>query len=173
MSTAIRPAPAEFAPFYGRYIDLVPDAPIVETLNAQIEETMSLLGALPESKGAHRYEPAKWSIKEVIGHLADSERIFAYRALRFARNDATPLPGFEENDYVPAANFGARSLQSLLDELRAVRKATVLLFDGLDEAAMDRRGTAAGNPVTVRALAYIIAGHERHHARILKERYLG
>jgi uncharacterized damage-inducible protein DinB len=172
METTVRPAPDEYAPYYGRYIALVPDGPIVETLRSQIAETAALLGALPEAKGEHRYEPGKWSVKEVLGHVIDGERIFSYRALRFARRDETPLPGFDENLYVPAAAFGRRTIRNLLDEFRAVREATVQLFQNLDEEALSRSGIASENRMSVRALAWTIAGHERHHAGVLRERYL-
>lgn len=167
-----RPDPSEYNAYYGRYISLVPDGPIVEQLGTQIAETLGVLRALPESRGEHRYEPGKWSIKELVGHLADGERVFSYRALRIGRGDETPLPGFEQDDYVRNGGFGARKLGHLIDELETVRRATVLLFEGLDEAAMTRRGTASEFPVSVRALAYIIAGHERHHLKVLRERYL-
>jgi len=172
METAVRPAPDEYAPYYGRYLALVPDGSIVETLRNQIAETIAVLGALPEAKGEHRYEPGKWSVKEVLGHVIDGERIFSYRALRFARRDETPLPGFEENLYVPAAMFGRRTIRSLLDEFRAVREATVQLFQNLDEEALSRSGIASENRMSVRALAWTIAGHERHHLGVLRERYL-
>jgi uncharacterized damage-inducible protein DinB len=171
MSQAHRPAGNEHVAYYGRYIDLVGDGPIVETLRRQIEDTAALLAAVPADREEHRYQEGKWSVKEVVGHLCDAERVFAYRALRFAREDTTPLPGFDESTYVPAGRFGRRSLKSLAAEYRSVREATVRLFDGMDAAAFDRQGTASGNPVSVRALAWIIAGHERHHAAILMERY--
>jgi hypothetical protein len=172
METAVRPAADEYAPYYGSYVRLVPDGPIVETLRNQISETMATLNALPEAKGDHRYQPDKWSIKEVLGHVIDGERIFSYRALRFARRDETPLPGFEQNLYVPAAAFGRRTLRSLLDEFGAVREATVHLYRHLDEEALSRSGIASENRMSVRALAWVIAGHERHHLRVLRERYL-
>lgn len=167
-----RPEPSEYNTYYGRYISLVPDGPIVDRLRGQIGETLSVLRALPESRGEHRYAPAKWSIKEIVGHVADAERVFSYRALRIARGDETPLPGFEQDDYVRNGNFGARTLRHLVDELEAVRRGTVLLLEGFDETAMTRRGTASGFPVSVRALAYIAAGHELHHLKVLRERYL-
>ena len=167
-----RPGEGESAPYYRTYIDDVPAGDIVRTLNGQIAETTALLAGISEAKADHRYAPGKWSIKEVVGHLADAERVFAYRALRFARGDATPLPGFDENAWVPAADFGARTLAELTAEFQAVRRATVALFGSLGDAAATRSGTANGQAVAVRALAWIVAGHERHHARILGERYL-
>ena len=167
-----RPGTDEYAPYYGTYIGKVPDGDLRAMLASQLAETLALIRSIPESRGGHRYAPDKWSIKGVLGHLADSERIFSYRALRIGRGDATPLPGFEQDDYVPMGNFDARTLRDLADELAAVRQATIQLFAHLDQAAFERRGTASGKPVSVRALAYIIAGHELHHVGILKTRYL-
>ena len=168
-----RPEPSEYAPYYGRYIERVPDGPIVDILRTQVRGTLELLRALPEAKGAHSYAPGKWSIKQVVGHVIDAERVFGYRALRFGRSDATQLPGFEQGDYARAGGFAARSLRHLTEELEAVRRATVLLYEGFGEEDWSRKGIASANPVTVRALAYIIAGHELHHVKILKEQYLG
>jgi hypothetical protein len=171
-SLIARPGADEYAPYYGTYIGKVPDGDLRSMLSSQLAETLALIRSIPESRGGHRYAPDKWSVREVLGHLADSERIFSYRALRIARGDATPLPGFEQNDYVPAGAFDARTLRDLADELAAIRQATIHLFAHLDPAAFERRGTASGKPVSVRALAYIIAGHELHHVGILKTRYL-
>jgi DinB superfamily len=168
-----RPDPSEYGAYYGRYISLVPPGPIVDRLREQIVETLGVLRDLPESRGEHRYAPDKWSIKEMVGHITDGERVFSYRALRIGRGDETPLPGFEQDDYVRTGGFGSRTLRHLVDELETVRRGTVLLFEGFDETAMTRRGTASGMPVSVRAIAHIIAGHERHHLAVLRERYLG
>ena len=168
-----RPEAAEYAPYFGRYIDQVPDGAILDVLASGLRETVALLRSIPEERGDHRYAPDKWSVKEVVGHVIDAERVFAYRALRFARNDATPLPGFEQDDYIPAGRFGARTLRDLADELEAVRQSTLHLFRHLDEPALLRHGVASENPVSVRALAYIIAGHEAHHRKVLREGYLG
>lgn len=166
-----RPAPTEYAPYYGRYIDLVGDD-LLGDLRKNGEATHRLLGTLPENSGDFRYAPDKWSVKEVLGHLVDGERVFAYRALRFARQDATPLPGFEQDDWVPNGDFGRRTLRSLLDEHHAVRAASLALFENLPEEAWDRVGIANDLPMSVRALAFAIAGHEAHHQRILREKYL-
>jgi hypothetical protein len=171
-STISRPEATEYAPDYGKYIDLVPEGDLIATLIQQINDTLALLRGLSEAQAETRYEPGKWSIKEVLGHLIDSERVMSYRALRIARADETPLPGFEQDDYVRAANFDARTLANLLEEYMAVRAATVALFRNLEAAAIARRGTANNVPVTVRALAYIIAGHERHHVNVLQTKYL-
>ena len=167
-----RPEQAEYAAYYGKYVALVPDGDLIDTLARQIDDTAHLLGAVGERDAGFRYAPGKWSIKEVIGHLADAERVFAYRALRFARGDATPLPGFDENAFVASARFDERTLGELVAELRAVRAATVALFAGLAPDELARGGVASGNAMSVRAIAYIIAGHERHHGAILRERYL-
>lgn len=167
-----RPADDEYAPYYGRYITRVEDGDIVATLGRQIGQTLSELRAVPEARGGHRYAEGKWSIRECIGHMADTERVFAYRAMRFARNDATALAGFDENTFVANARFDERTLASLLDEFEAVRRATIALFGALTPDEMLRRGRASDNPVSVRALAWITAGHEVHHREILRTRYL-
>jgi hypothetical protein len=169
---ATRPASDEFAPYYEKYVARVPEGDIVATLASHIGETGTFLRSLPESMGDHRYGPDKWSIREVIGHISDAERVFAYRALRFSRGDTTPVPGFDENQYVANASFGSRSLDDLISELEHVRHATVHLLRGLDERHMSMRGTANGLEVSVRALAFIAAGHEQHHMEILRTRYL-
>jgi len=167
-----RPGDGEYAPFYAGYIAKLPGDDALAPLAAQERETAELLGGLSAEAAAFRYAPGKWSVKQVAAHLADAERVFAYRALRIARGDETPLPGFDEKAYADAAGADARPLAELAAELRAVRAATLALFRGLDPAALARRGTANGVPVTVRAAAWIIAGHERHHLEILRTRYL-
>ena len=166
-----RPAPTEYAPHYAGYVDRVPEGDVLAHLASQIAETRGLLRDLPPGRAVHRYATGKWSVAEVVGHVADAERIFAYRALRFARGDATPLASFDENAYVPAGSFDHRTVADLVDELTAVRHATLALLRGMPDAAFARTGVASGRSVTVRALAYIIAGHERHHVAILRERY--
>jgi hypothetical protein len=167
-----RPASDEYAPYYGRYVERVPEGDLGETLEAQLAETQALIRSIPERRGTTRYAPGKWSIKGVLGHVIDTERIMSYRALRIGRGDATPLPGYEQNDYVPIGGFDERTLQDLSGELASVRQATLHLFRHFDAAALARRGTASGHPVTARALAYIIAGHERHHVAVLRDKYL-
>lgn len=171
-ASATRPAPDEHAPYYARYVDLVPEGDIVNTLREQMTDTVNMLARLSDQKANHRYAPDKWSIKEVIGHVIDSERVFAYRALRFARNDKTPLPGFEQDDYVAAGGFDARNVADLAREYEHVRTATIDLFASLDETTWAKSGTANEVDVSVRALAWIIAGHEMHHKEVLKEKYL-
>jgi uncharacterized damage-inducible protein DinB len=172
MITIPRPNSSEFPPYYQQYIDKVPEGSLLETLSRQGKETAALLRGVPESKALHRYAPGKWSVKEVVNHVCDAERIFSYRALRFAREDATALAGFDENAYAPASRADARPLADIVAELEAIRAATLALFRGMEPAALTRSGTASGNGLSVRAVAYIIAGHERHHIGIVKERYL-
>lgn len=169
---ATRPAPDEYAPYYGRYIEKVGDGDIVRTLQRQIGATAGAVRAIPESRAGHRYAPGKWSIREVIGHLSDAERIFAYRALRIARGDETPLPGFDENAFVSRARLDDRPFAGLIAEYKVVRAASVALFDSLFPEEWNRRGVASGQGVSVRALAWIAAGHEIHHLEILRTRYL-
>ncbi len=166
-----RPEPGEYAPYYERYISLVQGDNILSILDTQRRQTMLLLSGRDEEEGNFSYAPGKWSTKEVLGHLCDTERIFAYRALRIARGDTTPLPGFEQDDYVRNGPFANRSLSDLVEEFIAVRRASLSLLRNLDEAAWMRRGVASKNEVTVRALAYMIAGHELHHRKILEEKY--
>jgi hypothetical protein len=169
--TVARPQPAEYAPYYERYISLVEGDDILDTLDQQRRQTMTILCGRDEEDGDFRYAPGKWSAKEVLGHVCDTERVFAYRALRIARADATPLEGFEQDDYVRNGPFAQRLLGDLVEDFIAVRRATLSLFRNLDEPAWSRRGIANKNEVTVRALAYIIAGHELHHRRILEVKY--
>ena len=169
---ATQPQINEYAPYYQKYIALVPAGDVVATLSRQLEDTLSLLRGLTEAQGDSRYAPGKWSIKELVGHIIDGERIFAHRAFRFARNDQTSLPGFEQDDYVRAGNFDNRRLSDLADEFEQVRRATLCLLRSLDDEAWLRRGKANDTEVSVRALAYILAGHETHHMQIVRERYL-
>jgi hypothetical protein len=167
-----RPENSEYPPYAEVYISLVPDGDIVATLGKQLEDTLALIKSIPETRGGWRYAEGKWSVKELIGHVIDCERVFAYRALRFARGDATPLSGFEQDDYVRSASFDKRSLSDLANEYEHVRCATISLFANLDESAWNLRGAANNNEVSVRGLAFMVAGHERHHVAILRTRYL-
>ena len=167
-----RPAADEYNAYYDRYISKVPEGDIAQTLSAQLSATLAFLESIPESRGDYRYAAGKWTVKEVILHVIDAERIFAYRALRIGRGDKTPLASFEQDDYVPMSRASERTVRDLAEELGHVRRASIALFRHLDEEAMSRRGTASNYPVTPRALAYIIAGHERHHVEILREKYL-
>jgi len=173
MKNAGRPKAGEFATYYGRYIDLATEDDVVAALDAQSHETATLLGGISEQQAAHRYEPDKWSVKQLVGHVTDAERIFAYRALCIARGDTTQLPGFEQDPYVATAGSDDRSIADLAEEFATVRKSNVMMLRGLPEEAWSRVGTASDNQISVRALAFILLGHERHHLRILRERYLG
>jgi len=167
-----RPDATEYAPYYGTYIGKVPDGDLLQSLERERRETLALLRGLTEAQALSRYAPGKWSIKEVVGHVCDSERVFAYRALRIGRGDTTPLASFDQDTYVPAGGFDARPLADLAAEYDAIRGATLALLRSFDAAALGRRGTASGKEVSARGLAWIIAGHARHHFEIVKERYL-
>src|SRR5579859_3537105 len=162
-ASAVRPAKTEYSAYHEQYISLVPDEDVLVALDQQLAETLILLRGVSEQHGTFRYEPGKWSVKEVLGHMIDTERIMAYRALRIARNDRTPLSGFEQDDYVKNGDFDKRGVASLAREFEQVRRASISLFRNLDPEAWERRGTANGVEVSARALAYIIAGHELHH----------
>ena len=166
-----RPQPTEHVPYFSRYIDLVPEGDVLTLLESQHRDTQRVLASLTPQQAKHRYAAGKWSVTEVVGHLADTERIFSYRALRFARGDATPLPGYDEQAYTPAGRFDERSLGDVAAEFAAVRAATLAFFRGLPSEALALSGIANDNPISVRALAYIIAGHERHHVGLLHSRY--
>ncbi|MBC6698660.1 DinB family protein [Hymenobacter sp. BT190] len=165
------PAATEYAPFYHTYVRLIAGEPLA-ALRAQPQELRRLLASLTEEQALLRYAPGKWSIKESLVHMVDTERIFAYRALRIVRGDNTPLPGFEQDDYVPASGADARPLADILHEYDTVRAASLSLLESVTAETVSRQGTASGQPVSVRALAYILAGHEAHHLHILQERYL-
>jgi len=158
-----RPQADEYAPYFAQYLAKVPDGDLLDLLEAQWEELGCLLEDLDDEAADFRYAEGKWSVKEVLGHILDAERIFAYRLLRIARADPTPLAGFDENAYVAAAGFQARPLESLLEEYDLVRGHTLALLRGLDADCFRRSGTSNGKPVSARALAWLIAGHERHH----------
>jgi hypothetical protein len=167
-----KPEPSEYAAYYRKYVDLVEGDDVLAALEGQIGGSLATLRGVAPEDSLRRYAPGKWSLRELVGHLIDSERIFAYRALRFARRDRAELPGFEQDDYVAAAASDERAWSDLLAELEAVRRTTVLLFRGLRPEAWLRRGVANGNEISVRALAWAIAGHERHHLGIVRDRYL-
>ena len=167
-----RPTPSEHGEYFGRYVNLVPDGDVLAALEEQGAATQSLLASLDEERGNYRYAEGKWSLKEVIGHLVDCERVFVYRALCFARGDAQPLPGFEQDDFVKVANFDARTLASLAEECDLVRGSSVALFETLEDAAWSRPGHASGADLTVRAVPWILAGHEIHHMGVIAARYL-
>ncbi len=169
--TIARPELGEYAPYYERYISLVPGSDILATLDAQRRQTMLLLSGRDESDGDFRYAPDKWTAKQVLGHVCDTERIFAYRALRIARGDQTPIEGYDQDDYVRNGPFATIPLAEIIEDYIAVRRATLTLLRNLEAPAWARRGLANKNEVTVRALAYIIVGHELHHRKILESKY--
>jgi hypothetical protein len=174
MSTATiaRPRADEHIEYYGRYIDRVPEGDLITLLREQVIDTVALLKGVPADREDYSYAPGKWTVKEVVGHMTDTERVMGYRALTFARAPGTALPGFDENAWTPAGNFGTRTLSDLIEEFQVVRAATVQLARTFDADMLVRRGVANGNDVSVRALLYIIAGHERHHVALFRERYL-
>lgn len=171
-SLYLRPEPGSFAAYFARYTDLVPDGDILRLLRLSAFDAIVWLEGIPADRWDYRYAEGKWSVKEVILHIIDTERIMACRALRIGRGDKTPLPGFEQDDYVPFSGAGDRTPESLILEFKAVREANAQLFEHLPAEAWDFSGTASNNPITVRALAYIIVGHELYHRAILRERYL-
>lgn len=166
-----RPQADEFPVYYKGYIDTVADDVLLELEN-QIESLPKFLSAISEEKASFAYAEGKWTIKEVLGHMLDTERIMSYRALCFARRDETALPGFDENVYVKHAHFNDRTLQSLLDEFVVLRKSTMYLLKSFNQEELNRSGISNDKPITVRALIFILAGHVNHHQHILKERYL-
>ena len=162
----------DYAPAFAGYVKLVPeDDDILSVIEQQSSETQKLIGSLDDQRAAYRYAEGKWSVKQVIGHVTDSERIFAYRLLCIARGETTSLPGFDENAYMQASNFDDWKLGDLAESYALVRRSNIVLFRNLPEEVWDRRGVANNNPITVRALAYVLAGHERHHLKVLHERY--
>jgi hypothetical protein len=166
-----RPKADEHSPYFSRYIDRVPEGDLIALLESQFADTLALLRRVPRDREDFAYADGKWTVKEVVGHLSDCERVFAYRALRFARNDPTELASFDENAWVANANFGRLRLADVVDEFNAVRQSTLRLAKNLNADELARRGVANGNAVSVRALFYIIAGHERHHVGLFRERY--
>lgn len=171
-AAAVKPESNEYASDYERYTSLVPEGDVVSILTKQLGESLEVLRGIDETKANYRYAPDKWSIKQLLGHMIDSERVFAYRALRFARNDAQELTGFDQDVFVKGADFDARTFADLVDEFDQVRRSTIYLFKPLSDEEWLRRGTANESEISVRALAFIMAGHETHHMGILKTRYL-
>jgi DinB superfamily len=168
----MRPKENEYAPYYKKYIDTIEGDDIIWVLNKQINEFLDLLETIPEEKKTHSYADGKWTIAELLGHVIDTERIMAFRALWFARNDPNPLPGFEQDDFIKYSNFNRRTLRSFMDEFTHLRKSNNILFGSFGEEALHRIGVSNNKQVSVLALLYIIAGHLNHHLAILKERYL-
>ncbi|WP_405571328.1 DinB family protein [Winogradskyella sp. Asnod2-B02-A] len=161
----------EFNPYYKLYIDNATDVNIIEGLNQNLKSVVSFYNSIPESKHDYSYAEGKWTVKDVLLHIIDTERIFTYRALRIARQDTTPLPGYEQDDFAVTAKASKRSLESILDEYKAVRQASIALFNSFDVEALAQIGEASGSPISVRAIAYILTGHENHHNQVITERY--
>lgn len=167
-----KPHIQEIPDFYQKYVEKVPDQGLEEVLTNGLRETESLLQNLTEEQWLHRYAAGKWSMKESFLHMIDAERVFTYRAMRIARGDQTPLPGFDQDAYVPNSVADQRSPESLLAEYRAVRLASIALFQSMGEEALKRTGTASNNPFTPKVLGYVAAGHELHHLKLFREKYL-
>lgn len=159
-------------PFYKNYVKQIDETDLIQALRVSGHRMLETVHGIPESKADYRYADGKWSVRELLCHIIDAERIFAYRTLRFARNDKTPLSGFEENDYAPQANAQGRSLKKIADDMAHLRVSTIDLFEGFTPEMLTRKGTANKNELSVIGLAFIIAGHETHHRHILTERYL-
>ncbi len=167
----MRPRTGDNNPYYDRYISLIGDDDIIEVLEEQRKKSENFLKTFTEKQGNYSYADGKWTMKEVLGHVIDTEKIMAYRALAFARGEKQSLPGFEQDDYVAESNFNNRSLADLINEFLTVRDSNIILFKSFDEKILNRRGIASESEVTVLALIYIIAGHEKHHMKILRKKY--
>lgn len=168
----MRPAKTDYAEYYQKYIDLIEGEDIINILSALNKESSDVLNSFSQSKGNYAYAQGKWTVKEVVGHMMDTDRIFAYRALAIARGEKQPLPSFDQDEYVRNGKFNLRELSDLTYEYRLLRESNLLLFKGFDQSVYSNRGVAAGKEVTVLALMWIIAGHQKHHLRILVEKYL-
>ncbi len=167
-----RPQPSEYEEYYTLYVNQVPDGNILQILGDGVKRTADLLGGLPPDQETYRYESGKWSVREVLGHVIDVERVFAYRALSIARADPAALPGMDQDVWSAAANAGDRPIARQLEDFRSARASSIAMFESFDDAVWERRGTASGFPFTVRTFPWILAGHEIHHRRVLEERYL-
>ena len=167
-----RPDPSEYNEYYGLYIGQVPDGDVLEALASSVRETVAQLGDLPAEWASYRYAPDKWSLAEILEHIIDAERVFSYRAMCIARGETADLPSMDQDVYSANSNADARGLASLLEELEAVRRASILLFATLDPSTHGRSGRASGFPFTVRTFPWILAGHEIHHRKVIEERYL-
>ena len=166
------PQPNEYHPYYGNYIQLSEDAPLVQSFKDSMQVFQNFVSKIPESELNFSYSPGKWTIAELLMHLLDAERVFQHRAFRFARNDKTALPGFDQDDYVPESIAGQRSKEDIIKEYASIRQSTIQLFNSFSDEMLQRIGTASGSPMSVRALGHVILGHQVHHLNILRERYL-
>lgn len=167
-----RPQSSEYDEYYGRYIDQVPQGDVRRLLETEIESTLELLGRVPAERETYRYAEGKWSLRDVVGHMIDTERVFAFRGLWIARGAPEALPGMEQDDWAELSNAHRRPLAELADDLAAARRGHVAMFDSFDDAAATRTGVASGCRFSLRAIAYILVGHEIHHRKVLRERYL-
>jgi len=172
MAISGRPEANEYGPYYGKYIELVPENDICAAFEAQARETAELLAGISEERSEHRYQPEKWSIKQLVGHVSDAERIFAYRTLCIARGEKSSLPGFDETDYMRNSNFDQRSLASIVREYETGRQASIAMLRGFADDIWMNMGVANNQAMSVRAIAFTFLGHERHHLKILRERYI-
>lgn len=168
----IRPSNEEYAAHFKRYVDLVPEGDIRKALEQSLKTTTEMYAAFTEERGSYRYAPEKWSLKQVLGHVTDNERIMSYRALRIARGDQTQLAGYDENVFMSNASFDEMPLTAIVDDYVAVRRATLTLLNGISDEAWTRIGVVGGNESSARAWIYILAGHELHHLNVIRERYL-
>jgi uncharacterized damage-inducible protein DinB len=162
----------EYNPYYRAYIEALGEVDLMQTLRKQVENYPKFLNSIPPEKLTYRYAEGKWSVAEVLVHVLDSERVFQYRALRFVRKDQTPLPGFDQDVYVPQSGANKRSLESIVEEYKAIRNSTIALYESFDEALLKRKGVASNSVMSVAALGFIMCGHQCHHRDILRERYL-
>lgn len=167
-----RPGSSEYASYFHRYVDLVPDGDIIASLEQQAAESLRILRGIDPEKGQHRYAPGKWTLNEVLVHMMDTERVFAHRAFRFSRGDRSPLPGFDQDTYIKSVANVRYHLPDLVDQFARLRASNLDLFRGFTNEMLDERGVASDNEVTVRALLWITAGHERHHMKIVRAEYL-
>jgi len=168
----MKPDPSTYGEFYKDYINLVPEENVFDALNSSAAVSAKFWNSIPEEKGNHRYAEGKWSIKELLQHIIDTERIFSYRALAFARGEQIPLPGYDENAYTDNCLANFRTLNNLVEELTLVRKSTIVLFKSFDESVLDDIGKASGSNLSIRAAGFIIVGHEIHHINVVRERYM-
>ncbi|MFA7227563.1 MAG: DinB family protein [Melioribacteraceae bacterium] len=167
-----RPGKSEYAAYYHTYVEAVPEGEIIKIMKKQCDQIKKLLGTVSKKDSLFRYAPGKWCVREVVGHIIDTERVFAYRTLRFARNDKNDLPGFDENEYIHQSNYCDVGLDELIEEFCTLRYSNIIMFKNFSEEFTLRKGTANGNSFTVRAMAYIMCGHVNHHLKVLKEKYL-
>jgi len=168
----MRPSQTEYAPFYETYVSMVQEDDLNAALQSSLEEIRDMLEAIPVEKTDHAYAEGKWTVKELLQHVIDTERVFSYRSVCIARGEQQPLPSFDENSYARQADVSERSMREMKEELLALRSSNYLMFKGFTDSMLQNRGTASGKEISVNALGYICVGHVRHHMRILQERYL-